>query len=201
MRSANHDQAVQLLTDTQRFVRIVVEREVKGPLEPPQSPRSPLLKGLSPTGYMANRPSKIIFISCTHNNETLINNIFFFTYLYIAYTGYRRSIGDILETSNCEATNKSNPQTNRDVVDVENHKLASTEKIITHQNTSSTAMDSEAFIKNEKDAQIQQAPPRPAPRSLSTQNSIPLTNGNGKSDDSAQVRYEHLKTLSYLVFL
>lgn len=59
MRSANHDQAVQLLTDTQRFVRLVIEREVKGPLEPPQSPRSPLLKGLSPTGYMANRPSKI----------------------------------------------------------------------------------------------------------------------------------------------
>jgi len=58
MRSANHDQAVQLLTDTQRFVRLVIEREVKGPLEMPQSPRSPLLKGLSPTGYMANRPSK-----------------------------------------------------------------------------------------------------------------------------------------------
>lgn len=58
MRIANHDHAVQLLTDTQRFVRLVIEREVKGPLEPPQSPRSPLLKGLSPTGYMANRPSK-----------------------------------------------------------------------------------------------------------------------------------------------
>lgn len=58
MRAANHDQAVQLLTDSQRFVRLVIEREVKGPLEPPQSPRSPLLKGLSPTGYMANRPSK-----------------------------------------------------------------------------------------------------------------------------------------------
>jgi hypothetical protein len=59
MRSANHDHAVQMLTDTQRFVRIVIEREVKGPIEPPQSPRSPLLKGLSPTGYMANRPSEI----------------------------------------------------------------------------------------------------------------------------------------------
>lgn len=58
MRSANHDQAVQQLTEAQRFVRLVIEREVKGPLEPPQSPRSPLLKGLSPTGYMANRPSK-----------------------------------------------------------------------------------------------------------------------------------------------
>jgi hypothetical protein len=56
IRSAAHDDAVELLTDTQRFVRIVVERDVKGPLEPPQSPRSPMIKGLSPTGYMANRP-------------------------------------------------------------------------------------------------------------------------------------------------
>lgn len=58
MQNAHHDYAVQLLTDHQRFVRLVVQREVQGPLEPPPSPRSPLLKGLSPTGYMANRPSK-----------------------------------------------------------------------------------------------------------------------------------------------
>lgn len=59
MTQAHHDYAVQLLTDTQRFVRLVVEREIKGPLEPPQSPRSPsILKGLSPSGYMANRPGK-----------------------------------------------------------------------------------------------------------------------------------------------
>lgn len=58
MRVANHEHAVQLLTDHQRFVRLVVEREIRGPLEPPQSPRSPsLLKGLSPSAYMANRPS------------------------------------------------------------------------------------------------------------------------------------------------
>jgi hypothetical protein len=56
IRSASHDQAVELLTDSQRFVRLVVEREVKGPIEPPQSPRNPTMKGLSPTGYMANRP-------------------------------------------------------------------------------------------------------------------------------------------------
>ena len=57
MTNAHHDTAVQLLTDHQRFVRLVVQREVKGPLEPPQSPHSPsLLKGLSPSGYMANRP-------------------------------------------------------------------------------------------------------------------------------------------------
>lgn len=57
MTSATHDIAVQHLTDQQRFVRLVVQREIKGPLEPPQSPRSPLLKGLSPSGYLANRPS------------------------------------------------------------------------------------------------------------------------------------------------
>uniref|UniRef100_A0A8D8H6Y1 Protein lap4 n=1 Tax=Culex pipiens TaxID=7175 RepID=A0A8D8H6Y1_CULPI len=66
--NAHHDYAVQLLTDHQRFVRLVVQREVKGPLEPPTSPRSPaMLKSLNPSGYMANRP---------------------------AYTGYRRSIED-----------------------------------------------------------------------------------------------------------
>lgn len=50
MTSAHHDSAVQLLTDHQRFVRLVVQREIKGPLEPP-SPRSPVLKGLSPSGF------------------------------------------------------------------------------------------------------------------------------------------------------
>ncbi|XP_021694622.1 protein lap4 isoform X10 [Aedes aegypti] len=65
--NAHHDYAVQLLTDHQRFVRLVVQREVKGPLEPPTSPRSPMLKSLNPSGYMANRP---------------------------AYSGYRRSIDE-----------------------------------------------------------------------------------------------------------
>lgn len=56
MTKGTHESAVQLLTDHQRFVRLVVQREVKGPLEPP-SPHSPsYLKGLSPSGYMANRP-------------------------------------------------------------------------------------------------------------------------------------------------
>lgn len=57
MTNGTHEAAVQLLTDHQRFVRLVVQREIKGPLEPPQSPHSPsYLKGLSPSGYMANRP-------------------------------------------------------------------------------------------------------------------------------------------------
>lgn len=58
VRDAAHDYAVQLLKESPRFVRLIVERELRGPMVPPQSPRSPsLLKGLSPSGYMANRPS------------------------------------------------------------------------------------------------------------------------------------------------
>ncbi|XP_058127950.1 protein lap4 isoform X2 [Anopheles coustani] len=41
--NAHHDYAVQLLTDHQRFVRLVVQREVKGPLDALHSPRSPLV--------------------------------------------------------------------------------------------------------------------------------------------------------------
>uniref|UniRef100_A0AAG5DRS6 PDZ domain-containing protein n=1 Tax=Anopheles atroparvus TaxID=41427 RepID=A0AAG5DRS6_ANOAO len=71
--NAHHDYAVQLLTDHQRFVRLVVQREVKGPLDALHSPRSPLV---GPTGvgartgaagYLANRAG---------------------------YTGYRRSTTD-----------------------------------------------------------------------------------------------------------
>lgn len=74
--------------------------------------------------------------------------------------------------------------------------MTSTATIIT-QNTSShdqtppknmqQSTISENFIKNEQQAQ---APPQPAPRTrLSSQNSIPMTNGEGaKSDDTAQVR-------------
>lgn len=77
MTAATHDIAVQHLTDQQRFVRLVVQREIKGPLEPPQSPRSPLLKGLSPSGYLANRPtiggykrpSDLVDPSCDHHHQ------------------------------------------------------------------------------------------------------------------------------------
>uniref|UniRef100_A0A2C9GPK5 PDZ domain-containing protein n=1 Tax=Anopheles arabiensis TaxID=7173 RepID=A0A2C9GPK5_ANOAR len=48
--NAHHDYAVQLLTDHQRFVRLVVQREVKGPLEPLHSPRSPVV-ATTYTGY------------------------------------------------------------------------------------------------------------------------------------------------------
>jgi hypothetical protein len=129
-----------------------------------------------------------------------------------AYTGYRRSIGDILESSSDTTAHKNK------VVEVENHnnnKITSSATIIT-QNTennatlpSSTSSSSagtlqkdspnsnEAFIQNEKQAQVQA--PQPAPRTrLSSQNSIPLTNGTTtttKSDDAAQVRYECFSSL------
>lgn len=81
MTNGTHDSAVQMLTDLQRFVRLVVQREVKGPLEPP-SPHSPsYLKGLSPSGYMANRPgykrpsfSNYIESPTTDTQKTVISN-------------------------------------------------------------------------------------------------------------------------------
>lgn len=81
MTNGTHESAVQLLTDHQRFVRLVVQREVKGPLEPP-SPHSPsYLKGLSPSGYMANRPgykrpsiSSFIESPTTESVKTVISN-------------------------------------------------------------------------------------------------------------------------------
>ncbi|XP_031338228.1 protein lap4 isoform X1 [Photinus pyralis] len=77
LTSVTHDQAVSMLTGLERFVRLVVEREVNLPLDSPlPSPgpqQSPRLFGLpkpytglySASSYMANRPS---------------------------YTGYRRSL-------------------------------------------------------------------------------------------------------------
>lgn len=81
MTNGTHDAAVQLLTDHQRFVRLVVQREVKGPLEPP-SPHSPsYLKGLSPSGYMANRPgykrpsfSNFVESLSSESQKTVISN-------------------------------------------------------------------------------------------------------------------------------
>ncbi|XP_065371150.1 protein lap4 isoform X2 [Calliphora vicina] len=58
MTSAQHDAAVQCLTQPQRFVRLVLQREYRGPLEAPLSPHSPaVLNALSPSGYLTNRPA------------------------------------------------------------------------------------------------------------------------------------------------
>ncbi|XP_061505088.1 protein lap4 isoform X4 [Anopheles gambiae] len=72
--NAHHDYAVQLLTDHQRFVRLVVQREVKGPLEPLHSPRSPVVG--------PNRPSAAAAGAYLPNR------------LATTYTGYRRTAED-----------------------------------------------------------------------------------------------------------
>lgn len=60
MTNAQHDAAVQCLTQPQRFVRLVLQREYRGPLEAPLSPHSPaVLNPLSPAGYLNNRSGKL----------------------------------------------------------------------------------------------------------------------------------------------
>lgn len=64
MTNAQHDAAVQCLTQPQRFVRLVLQREYRGPLEAPLSPHSPaVLNALSPSGYLTNRPGMFFIIS------------------------------------------------------------------------------------------------------------------------------------------
>ena len=61
MTNAQHDAAVQCLTQPQRFVRLVLQREYRGPLEAPLSPHSPaVLNALSPSGYLTNRPGMFL---------------------------------------------------------------------------------------------------------------------------------------------
>lgn len=152
----------------------------------------------------------------------------------LAYTGYRRSIGDVLENSptssntstapSSETAGKSNVNesqiSNNDRhLELENHNITEsndtmkTTATIYTQNTTSSSQSSaiptnnnlqnssENFIKNEINQNQQQqslmssdkppTAPKPAPRTrLSSQNSIPLTNGDSKSStgDEAQVR-------------
>lgn len=68
MTNATHDSAVHLLTDHQRFVRLVVQREIKGPLEMPQSPRSPLLKSAAVPPIIGNNRME----SKSVNSENII---------------------------------------------------------------------------------------------------------------------------------
>lgn len=54
MTNAHHDDAVALLTSPDRFVRLMLQREVRGSLANVLSPRSPSV--LDPEGYLSNRP-------------------------------------------------------------------------------------------------------------------------------------------------
>lgn len=148
VRDAAHDYAVQLLKDSPRFVRLIVERELRGPMLPPQSPRSPsILKGLSPSGYMANRPT---------------------------YTGYRRSIGDTLETGTPTSTTAPDNLTQVNGTLTQTVGLPSV------------------------------PPPQPAPRRISSQDSkTQLINGgatsptltDNKNDEEPQVTHRSLNLL------
>lgn len=134
-----------------------------------------------------------------------------------AYTGYRRSIGDVLETTtgttsvtspavtNTTATSNPNESQISNNVELENSNLKTTTATIYTQNTSQpspplpqaqaqvqsqpigAANSSDAFIKNEIKQSQQEKPataPKPAPRTrVSSQNSVPLTNGDGKADE------------------
>lgn len=140
-----------------------------------------------------------------------------------AYTGYRRSIGDVLETSSGTTTASSTVKSTEPMsIDEANQKLTTTATIIAqnmkstqeqniipsptipaptpavvhyqaptaivhHQAPPTAVSNNEQFIRHE---QQQQQAPQPAPRTrLSSQNSIPMTNGDGaKADDAAQVR-------------
>lgn len=63
MTYAQHDAAVQCLTEPQRFVRLVLQREYRGSLDVLMGPHTPTtMPSLSPSGYLANRPGKFIYI-------------------------------------------------------------------------------------------------------------------------------------------
>ncbi|XP_021694614.1 protein lap4 isoform X3 [Aedes aegypti] len=157
--NAHHDYAVQLLTDHQRFVRLVVQREVKGPLEPPTSPRSPMLKSLNPSGYMANRP---------------------------AYSGYRRSIDESTTEAHQPAATGEVPSQHHPA---SAQPEAQQQTTVTHKQSHthhtqvlapSANVDQQQLTNSS--SQSQQQPPLPAPRKvLSPQTSV--NNGNGSSSN------------------
>lgn len=179
MTNAHHDAAVQHLTDHQRFVRLVVQREIKGPLEPPQSPRSPqLLKGLSPSGYMANRPPS---------------------------SGYKRSSDgsspiDDISQKYISSTNTS-PAPPLSTVP-HHHNDISSSSIVNSviKNSSETAADVSENLPKTNGIQNSNsnAQPVPAPRRLNSISGINGISQNGSStgnkseDDEAQVSYKRI---------
>lgn len=151
------------------------------------------------------------------------------TIIATAYTGYRRSIDDILETAATKSNSNESPQSRIVDIDVDNHNQKTSTATIITQNTSALSSSSTSsndqqtnvnhqqhqnpsamsgsntmsntsdnFLRNEiKQSQSQSQPPQPAPRTrLSSQNSVPMTNGDNKTlnqttdkaDDASQVR-------------
>uniref|UniRef100_A0A182FMI8 PDZ domain-containing protein n=1 Tax=Anopheles albimanus TaxID=7167 RepID=A0A182FMI8_ANOAL len=139
--NAHHDYAVQLLTDHQRFVRLVVQREVKGGLDALHSPRSPVVGLPNRIGYGGARS---------------------------AYTGYRRSTDDAHVTdSNGGGTigtevqePKSDYAHQPQHQQHQKHLISSSMASVQQQQHQATAVDGSK----------QQHPPLPAPRTVLVQN-------------------------------
>ncbi|XP_049286596.1 protein lap4 isoform X8 [Anopheles funestus] len=154
--NAHHDYAVQLLTDHQRFVRLVVQREVKGPLESLHSPRSPVV-GPNRTGaYMPNR-------------------------LASTYTGYRRTADDGHDPQTAHphhhlTESAKTPDTEPKVVDEQHtqkvtggaNALSPSSSFAPHT-PSATLLQGPMQVEAAKQQQ-QQQPPLPAPRTVLMQN-------------------------------
>ncbi|XP_035775525.1 protein lap4-like isoform X5 [Anopheles albimanus] len=140
--NAHHDYAVQLLTDHQRFVRLVVQREVKGGLDALHSPRSPVVGLPNRIGYGGARSA--------------------------AYTGYRRSTDDAHVTdSNGGGTigtevqePKSDYAHQPQHQQHQKHLISSSMASVQQQQHQATAVDGSK----------QQHPPLPAPRTVLVQN-------------------------------
>lgn len=172
MTNGTHDSAVQLLTDHQRFVRLVVQREIKGPLEPPQSPHSPsYLKGLSPSGYMANRP------------------------------GYKRTIVGVTGDSPVTETHSSSILENSKYIITNTSPVVPQQKYPNSQQSPTTPISGGQIPKTNGIEKIS-SQPVPAPRRLTSQSSIgsgingqsvpPSQNGNRSEDDEAQVNINRI---------
>lgn len=190
MTNGTHEAAVQLLTDHQRFVRLVVQREIKGPLEPPQSPHSPsYLKGLSPSGYMANRP------------------------------GYKRSIGGsssgIGGDSNISSTSPTTHTTST-FLDNEKYVITNTSPVVPQQQQQKyqySTQQSPTTGQIPKTNGIEgKSAPQPAPRRLTSQSSLgstgvngngtgrpPSQNGNKSEDDETQVKQKNTFFILYFI--
>lgn len=107
------------------------------------------------------------------NYSTIDDNFECFPNLLLtAYTGYRRSIDGVLEATSNGKSNATDHQHNN--VDVDNHtKLTTTTATIIAQSSSDPPNG---------------GAPQPAPRTrLSSQNSIPTTNGTSESQQQVRV--------------
>uniref|UniRef100_A0A182QNS2 PDZ domain-containing protein n=1 Tax=Anopheles farauti TaxID=69004 RepID=A0A182QNS2_9DIPT len=176
--NAHHDYAVQLLTDHQRFVRLVVQREVKGPLEPLHSPRSPVVGPNRPTGgYMAaNR-------------------------LASSYTSYRRSTDESQESQTAPGHQQQHPGVADPQVKSpdgaepkavgEEHQQHHHQQKVTGvaaaaanaHSPSSTFAPHTPSSSTQVDAAKQQQPPLPAPRTVLMQN-VNNKHGTASSDNN-----------------